>query len=231
MADRLTMLNAALAELGEETLYFASQEEASAFNQTGLADTEDDLQVRCAALYPQVRTELLNAYPWSWLSRRRRLEEEPRGTAEMDEDWPYRYRYVNPTPNVASIRAVYDEGSTTLGPRTVNLAENLPKLDGWAVMGAYVFADFRPAWCHYQGEVAEEAWPQLFENAMIQALAARLSMSVKEDLPTTRYYEQIAERALNDAKRTDSQSQPSQRVQHFDWEEARFITHGSNYRV
>lgn len=235
MADRLTMLNAALAELGEEQLYFADGTAAADFASGVLTDPEDDLQTRCAAVYPQVRAQLLNAYPWSWLAKRRRLNEAPLQAGESRQSWPLQYRYLNPDPITASIRAVYDEGGSggvEAGRlQTLQKYRLLARVDGWTLEGDYVYADFRPAWCHFQGEVAEERWPQLFENAVIQALAARLSMSIKEDLPTTRFYEQMAERSLNDAKRTDSQSQPSQRVQHFDWEEARFITHGSNYRV
>ena len=237
MADRLTMLNAALAELGEEQLYFADGSAAADFASGVLTDPEDDLQTRCAAIYPQVRAQLLNAYPWSWLAQRRRLLEAPLRDGEDANEWPLDYRYLPPN---GEVRAVYDGTARSTGPvatargtgvRTLQAFRERARVDGWITQGSYIYASFTPAWSHFQGEVAEERWPQLFENAMIQSIAARLSMSIKEDLPTTRFYEQMAERSLNDAKRTDAQSQPSQRVQHFDWEEARFITHGSGYRI
>lgn len=235
MADRLTMLNAALAELGEEQLYFADGTAAADFASGVLTDPEDDLQTRCAAIYPQVRAQLIRAYPWSWLAQRRRLLEAPIRAGEDQNEFALTYRYLPPNGDPGSVRAVYAdtavENAGAPNRQRVLVYQPRARVDGWVAQGDYIYADFNPAWCHFQGEVAEERWPQLFENAMIQSIAARLSMSIKEDLPTTRFYEQMAERSLNDAKRTDAQSQPSQRVQHFDWEEARFITHGSNYRI
>ena len=229
MADRLIMLNAALAELDEEQLHFATEQDALAFSANGVADPEDDLQTRCAAIYRQVRAELTIAYPWSWLTKRVALGEVPAGNQDDVGTWPWRYRYAIPVQDVASIRALYDESAVTPGSTNARLDAPRPRVDGWTVHGTYLYASFRPAWADVPPDVAEEAWPRLFENAMTQALAARLSMSIKDDLPTTRYYDQLAQRALANAKRVDAQSKPNTAITRFDWEEARFSGFGSYY--
>ena len=217
MADRLTIINAALSELGEEQLEFTGS--PADFTTAGAIDPEDDLQVRCAALYPQVRALMLNAYPWSWLLQRAQLVEEPPpgydpasgGTRVKPPEWPYLYRYAVPEPHIESIRALFSESYRNAQPRVY----------GWEKVGLYIFADFLPAWCLYQRRVAEEAWPDLFVNAMTAKMAARLSMSLKEDIPTTRWFEQQAQAALAEAKRVDAQSHPSPAVEQFQWVEAR----------
>lgn len=225
------MLNAALAEIGEEQLYFATPQAAADYSRTGVADPEDDLQTRCSAIYPQVRAKLLNAYPWSWLAQRVQLVEVPAAQGEATGAWPWAHRYEMPVQHIASIRGLYDDSmqvSAGSGPR---LNEAPPRVEGWSVFGPYIYAGFNPAWAHIQGDVAEEAWPDLFENAMTMELTARLSLSIKEDLPTTRYYDQLAELALANAKRVDAQSQPNVAVRRFDWEEVRFQGQASRYRI
>ena len=226
MADRLIMLNAALSELGEEPLYFATEQDRAAFSVNGAFDPEDDLQARCAAIYPQVRSRLIVAYPWSWLSERRRLVAAPLRSDlnETMDGWAYRNRWHMPNPAITSIRALYDEPPSLQGG---SYYQPPPRTTGWTVQGPFIFSAFAPAWAHYQGDTAEEAWPQLFENAMTTALMARLSMSLKEDLPTTRYFEQLAAQDLKDAKRVDAQSKPNPAIRTFEWEEARFISTGN----
>ena len=214
MADRLTIINAALAEIGEEQLEFTSLNAQSAFTTTGAVDPEDDLQVRAGAIYMQVRAAMLAAYPWSWLLRRAALVEQPEpevAPGVKPSDWPYRYRYAWPEPTLESIRALYDRSERRAPPR----------VDGWERQGTFIYADFRPAWCLYQRGVSEEAWPDLFVNAMKTKMCARLAMSLKEDMPTTRYYEQLADRDLAEAKRVDAQSHPSPAIERFDWVNAR----------
>ena len=201
---------------------FATPAETARFTTAGVFDPEDDLQARVGAIYPQVRAEMMASYPWSWLTARAELTQVPLTEAEGRDDaalamqvrrrWPYRYRYSVPNPAVGNVRAVYDN---------LQLSEPRARNDGWTVQGPALYAEFSPAWIEYQSDVAEEAWPQLFENAVTLKLAARLSMSLKEDLPTTRYYEQLAQLAHSDAKRVDAQSHPSRDLPQFDWVDAR----------
>ena len=228
MADRLIMLNAALSELGEEQLYFATEQDRTAFSVNGAFDPEDDLQARCAAIYPQVRAKMLVAYPWSWLSERRRLVKVPLQPGETMDTFPFRNRWAMPNPASPSIRGLYDEPASL---RNGSFYQPPPRITGWTVQGPYIYTDFDPAWCHYQGDTAEEAWPQLFENAMTTQLMARLSMSLKEDLPTTRYFQQLAKEDLRDAKRVDAQSKPNPKIRTFEWEDARFYSTGTQTRV
>ena len=219
MATRLSILNAALAELGEEPLYFATPDAAAAFSTAGIFDPEDDMQARAAAVYPQVRAELLNAYPWSWLTERARLLEAPYDPQARPPDrpaaeWPFPNRFHVPYPDIAIIRAVYSTLQSSVD-------ERIAEPDGWTVQGPFLYAVFAAAYVEAQRDVAEEAWPQLFVNAITQACAARLSLSIKEDLPTTRYYDQMASLALDNAKRADAQSHPGQVIPRFEWVEAR----------
>ena len=206
MADRLGIMNAALLELGEDPL-----EEAAPITGA-LDDAGDDIQARVGAIYPQVRDKMLYAHPWSWLSRRQQLIEVPAGQGENVFSWPFKYRYAVPDPDVRVIRAVWDRSDQIDHPARV---------DGWRSDGPYIYADFRPAWIESLSNVDEAAWPRVFANAIIVALAARLSMSIKEDLPTTRYYEQLAERALSDAQRVDAQGHPAVEIQRFEWVDER----------
>lgn len=210
MATRLELINAALARLGEQALEFESAAAAAAFGDTGVVDPEDDLQRIAAAVYPQVRASLLNAHPWSWLTQRTRLIERPAVEGEDSGSWPYRMRYRLPNPAVNSVRAVYKAVVT-----------DLPTTTGWTVQGGWLYAEFEVAFIEDQRQVDEAVFPQLFQNALTLQLAAEMAMPVKEDLDTMRYYERLAEKALNDAMRVDAQSHPVATIPRFAWEEAR----------
>ena len=216
--SRLTIANAALAEIGGYPLEFATPADAAAFTAGGVLEDQDDDQARVAGIYPQVRAKLLNAYPWSWLVTRSLLREVPAGanlalgSGGKPSEWPYRYRYAVPNAQIGSIRAVWDTDDTIAGE---------PRTDMWTVQGAYLFADFRPAWIDSQGDAAEESWPQLFVNAVTLMMAARLVMAEKEDLPTMQAYLRMAERELEEAKRVDAQSKPQPALPVFDWVESR----------
>lgn len=224
MATRLTIANAALADLGEDLLQFATPQAAAEFTSGALIDPEDDIQARVAAIYPQVRSKMLAAHPWSWLSERASLRAVPAAQGEDKTAWPYTYRYAVPNPFVGSIRAVYD--------RVEQQSESIARTNGWDVKGAYLYASFSPAFIESQVDTAEEAWPDLFTNAVTLLLTARLAMSIKEDLPTMNAYLREAKEALADAMRVDAQSHPVQVVQHFEWVESRVNdTFGYGYGV
>lgn len=206
MATRLSIANAAYAELDEEPLEFASQQDADRFTTGAVLEDEDDQQRKISAIYPQIRSTLLNAYPWSWLTTQARLEAVPLATGEQAAFWPFQHRYRSPLPRIGSIRALFSR------PRHDSVMVN-----GWAVQGRFIYANFSPAWAEYQTDLDEEQWPDLFVNAAILALAARLAPGIKEDVPTTRDFERKAELALSTAKRVDAQSQPAPEVVHFEW--------------
>ena len=210
MGTRLQIINAALAELGELSLEFENEAAAAAFGDAGTVDPEDDLQRITGAIYPQVRANLLNAHPWSWLKERQVLIALPAQEGENAAVWPHPNRYRIPNPFVSSIRAVYDK-----------LVSDRPRPDGWDVQGGYLYAGFELGFIEDQRQVDETVFPQLFENALVLALVARFAMPIKEDLDTRRIYEQVAERALPDAKRVDAQSHPVAVLPRFEWEEAR----------
>lgn len=212
MATRLELINDALALLGEQSLEFESAAAAAAFGDAGVVDPEDDLQRIAAAAYPVVRASMLNAHPWSWLTERTILVESPfvEGEPEPQSSWPHTRRYRLPNPDIGSIRAVFSSAT----PST-------PQSDGWTVQGGWLFTDFALGRIESQRVVAEEVFPQLFQNAMVMGLCAEMAMPVKEDLDTMRMYARKAEAALNDAMRVDAQSHPVATIPRFAWEEAR----------
>ena len=210
MGTRLSNINAALAELREYPLEFESAAAAAAFGDQGVVDPEDDNQVITAAIYPQVRASLLNAYPWSWLTERQVLIAQPARGDENAEAWPYPNRYRLPNPSVGNLRAVYDK-----------LVSDRPRPDGWRVQGGYLYASFEVGYIEDQRQVDETVFPQLFENALILTLASRFAMPLIQDIDTMRIYAQLAERALRDAKRVDAQGHPAAVLPRFEWEEAR----------
>ena len=219
MATRLTIINAALAELGEQPLEFEDEAAAAAFGDTGVVDPEDDLQRIVGAIYPQVRADLMNAHPWSWLTERAPLTELPAQQGENATAWPYPRRYRLPNPFIANVRAVYDATAT-----------GRPRTTGWTVQSGYLYAAFTIGYVEDQRQVDETVFPQLFENALVLALVARFAMPIKEDLDTRRIYEGLAEKALNNAMRVDAQSHPVSTIPTFDWEEARLTEEFGLYR-
>lgn len=210
MATRLELINAALARLGEQELEFESAAAKAAFGDAGVVDPEDDLQRIAGAIYPQVRASLLNAHPWSWLTQRTRLVLRPAVEGEDAGAWPYANRYRLPNPSVNSVRAVFTQASS-----------DTPTTTGWKVEGGWLYTNVEIAFIEDQRQVDETVFPQLFQNALTLKLAAEMSLPIKEDLETMRYYERLAENALNDAMRVDAQSQPVKVIPRFDWEEAR----------
>ena len=211
MADRITIANAALTALGEEPLEFATPQDADQFRTGAFYDTEDDVQVKVALAYPQVRAKLLNAHAWSWLKHRAELAEAPAGPGDDAQAWIYPYRYHVPEARIGNVRAVWD-----------NRRPHAPaRVTGWDTEGFFIFADFRPAWILSLRDAGEEGWPSLFEVAVTTELTARLAMSIKEDVPTMNSYLRLAKEDLSEALRVDSQSHPPQVVEHFEWLEER----------
>ena len=210
MGTRLSIINAALARIGEDSLEFESDAAAAAFGDQGTIDPEDDLQRITSSIYPQTLADLLNAHPWSWLTERKVLIALPAQEGENAEAWPYPNRYRVPNPFVGSIRAVYDK-----------LISNAPRPDGWAVQGGYIYSDFEVGYVEDQRVVDETVFPQLFENALTLQLASDFALPVKEDVETMRLYANLAERALRNAKRVDAQSHPVSVLPRFEWEEER----------
>ena len=189
-------------------------------------------------IYPQVRADMLNAHPWTWLEEQRQLAAagEPPSGPGHDRDapgdagfalsdaqragFPYRYRWLKPHPEIGVIRAVY-HGDSSRSRR--------PQVDGWRPEGDWVYTDFTPVTLVYQSVKAEERWPQMFTNAMVLALAARLALPITYDLDTKRTVSQDAAQALSNAQRVDSQSHPPEVITDFGFVQAHLTGFGGNY--
>ena len=250
-------MNSALAELAQEPI------EADPLDASFAAggEDEDELPVLLEdetvlavyRIYPQVRADMLNAHPWTWLEEQRQLAaagdperrtlaaarspgQEPIAGPGHDRDatdedgfvlsdaerarFPYRYRWLKPHPEIGVIRAVYQGDSSRSGR---------PQVDGWRPEGRFVYTDFTPVTLVYQSVVAEETWPQMFVNAMVLALAARLALPITYDLDTKRTVSADAARALSNAQRVDSQSHPPEVITDFGFVQAHLTGFGGNY--
>ena len=243
MADRLSIINSALAELSQEPI------EADPFDavfaeggaEAGELPTllEDETVLAVYRIYPQVKADLLNAHPWTWLEEQRQLTAAgepaeggvghdrdapgPNGYALSDPErarFPFRYRWLKPHPEIGVIRAVY-HGDTSRTGR--------PQVEGWRPEGAFVYTDFSPVTLVYQRVVSEEVWPQMFVNAMVLALAARLALPITYDIDTKRAIAQDAAAALSNAQRVDSQSHPPELISDFSFVQAHLTGFGGNY--
>lgn len=218
MATRIGLINKALARLGEFPLEFADDDDRAAFGDPNVTYYEDDRAEMASLIYPEVRTTLLNAHPWSWLAERASLVKRERQADETAEDeaaWPFPNRYRLRNQHIGAVRAVFESGRVSQ-----------PRADAWTIQGGWLYADFEVAFVEYQRQISEEAFPDLFANAMIMALCAEFAMPIKDDLPTQARFRQLAELALNDAKRVDGQGHPIQVLPVFEWEEARLAGTG-----
>ena len=236
MATRLDVINSALAELAQEPIeadpldpvFAAGGEDADELPVL----LEDETVLAVYRIYPQVRADMLNAHPWTWLEEQRQLaaaaehdRDEPGadGFALTDAEratFPYRYRWLKPHPEIGVIRAVYQGDSSRSGR---------PQVDGWRPEGDWVYTDFTPVTLVYQSVKAEEGWPQMFVNAMVLALAARLALPITYDIDTKRTVAADAARALANAQRVDSQSHPPEVITDFGFVQAHLTGFGGNY--
>ena len=219
MESRLALVNAGLNLVGAQPLEFESEEAAAAFSANAALNPEDDVQQTIAAIYPMCRSTLLNAHAWSWLRERHQPEPAPHRAGEQvpESQWkhPNRYRLANPF--VASIRAVYLEGSPDL-PATE------PR--EWDVLGGYLFSRLPVSSIEDQNQTAEETWPELFDTCMKFMLASLAAIPVMQDIDTARVYEQKTEIAVRNAMKVDTQSHPVRRIPRFSLVEARIAGSG-----
>ena len=212
MATRLEIINAALLELGEDVIQF--EEDDLALNAIGTP--VDDIGQMSLSTYPHIRDAFLNAHAWSWLTERVALE---RTTSEPSDSFPFRYEFTKPRPNIGNIRAVYDAADVNLGH---------PNTTEWTLGERFLYAAFPEGWADVQRNVTEEAYPDLVVNALILTLCERWSVPITEDETITRMYRDKAAEALQNARRVDSQSQPTRRFTNFSYVQARL---GNAYGV
>lgn len=228
MASRLDIIDSALAELAQEPIEddpldarFAESEEAEEELTTLL---EDETAQAVYRIYPQVKESLLTAHPWTWLQETSALtaanphDRDTAGPAGMA--WPFRYRWNHPNPGAGGLRALYQ------GPLGM---EHSPRTHGWRPQGDFIYTDFTPVVAVYQADKPETAWPQLFVNAVVLALAARLALPITYDENTMRSFRQLAADALADAARVDSQSHLPESITSFGFTDAHFIGFGGNF--
>lgn len=215
MADRLQLINTALAEIGEEPI---SQlvESGTPFSET---DHVDDVTSKVSLIYPMVKSEILNDYPWSWLLYRTYLQKAmpgaPPARARM-------YRWFIPN-SISTIRAVYDASNIGEGAEFAeDLVHSEVSSEDWKIRGNYLFTTFDNVIVLAQhNDTAESDFPKLIENAMVLKLAARFAIAIPFDMNLSRHFLSLAEQALGNARRVDSQRNPPERLERFEFIDAR----------
>ena len=229
MATKLEIINSSLADLNAEPITSEFLEVAEIeFGegsgevggetvlgiQDGLSTDYDEIAATAIAIYPSAKTHILVAHPWSFLSRRSMLQETDDSAAGTGEPWwPFTYQFKMPGNLLDAIRAVYREASGRV--------ENRPITEGWEVSSGHVFADFRPVFAAYQGSDApEETMPALVVNALRAEFTARMVFPVTNTIESKPYYDELAMKALDDAKRIDAQSHPVTAFTGFSYVEA-----------
>ena len=151
---KLEVINGALSRLGaepisSELLDVAEREFGEGQPETpggeggiqdGLSSDFDEVAAAAVSVYPQARTHILVAHPWSFLAHREQLQQPD--PPERQPWWPYTYRYTPPRNLLDNIRAVYrDVGGS---------GREHPMGEGWTVLSGFIFADWEPAWADYQ---------------------------------------------------------------------------------
>ena len=199
MATRLDIINRALAELGEELI-------PAELTALTLPNAETNHQIAWT-MYPGIRDAMLDAYPWSWQLKRRRLE---RTDMLRHDAEPQPWKFNIPNPDIGTIRAVFQRQD-----------DQYPQTTGWTLRERFLFAMFPELWADVLLNVSEEAFPALFVNALVLELAKRYSIPITEDEAFARLYDGQAEMALKAALRVDAQSRPAEGITDFSYVNAR----------
>ena len=84
MADRFVIINTALAYVKESPI---DREDFDTFNSE--EDPGDDVTGKVLNIYPQVKAELLNDYPWSWML----MTEQPSRIMVTGSYDPFQYKW------------------------------------------------------------------------------------------------------------------------------------------
>ena len=166
MATDVELVNAALAEIGEEPI--------ERFVETGNPESEvdpgDDVTAKVSRIYPMVKANLLNEYPWSWLIRSQYLQEAQTGIP-ASAIYPYRWSFPF---DASTLREVRDATGITDNPEDARTA-----VEGWRIQGQHMFTYFKPVIVFVQADdIDESAFPKLIENIMVLKLAARFAIAI-----------------------------------------------------
>ena len=174
----------------------------------------DDEPRSALSVYRFVRDPALALHPWSWLYERQELSRDDSYDGARE---PYRSRFIVAPRNVV-VRAVYDSESSDYG---------IP--EGWKRRGRYLYSNTDRLWWDVQtDEVPEEVMPTVFSTGLVQDLAGWLAINLVRDLATARYYHGLAANSYQKAITLDTQSQPNEVVEDYEWVSER-ISSGRGY--
>lgn len=150
-----------------------------------------------ARLYPSVRDSVLSIHPWTFASAETvltRLAVQPLAN--------YSFAYALPAGFLRAL-SVGDKDNQTSKGVDYRIQESRLHCSASAPLLAYIF---RPD---------ESGFPPYFRSALIAKLQAAFALPVTENTARATTLIQLAEKALVEAKTTDSQSQPPSRFEDY----------------
>jgi hypothetical protein len=171
-----------------------------------------------ALFYPDFVLDILTRYPWSFATKKRRLNQD--STAPVNE---FQYSHIIPG-EAQRIWAVYDSDAVGAVPiKQYDIAH----ADG----GRRVYSNCAELWGEYTIYASEAIWPGYFVHFAIHAWAALTAMTVTDQPDVAAKYQALAWGAPNEneqggkygvACKIDAMQKPGENIQSSPLVEARF---------
>lgn len=141
---------------------------------SSFADGSNEADI-CNQLYEDFVKSLFAAYPWTFATKKARLNLE--STAPINE---YKYAFIVPSEALL-VWAVFDSEQTGIAP--------ISDYDIYASDGTRrIYTNRSPLYADYTVYLDEANWPPYFTQFAVHALAAHLAMPVTHNVTLAEYY-------------------------------------------
>lgn len=171
-----------------------------------------------ALFYPDFVLDILTRYPWSFATKKRRLNQD--STAPVNE---FQYSHILPG-EAQRLWALYDSDAVGAKPIT---NYDIQGPDGQR----RVFSNYPTLYAEYTIYAGEEFWPGYFVHFAIHAWAALTAMTVTDQPDIAQKYHQLAWGAANEneqggkfgvACKIDAMQKPGEQINSSPLIDARF---------
>ena len=156
------------------------------------------------AIYPDIRSQILGMYPWSWSMKKVQLAQS--ATAPINE---FDHAYPLPSDSLSVVpRALFNSTS----------ANAIPQNSGWEVYERAVLTNFDTVVIDYQFSPLEAEMPSYFIQLLKYAMAMHLAEPLTDQITKGQHWERIAfghaseggrGGAFRQAASTDGMGQPT----------------------
>lgn len=172
----------------------------------------------CTLFYSNFVNDILTRYPWSFATKKRRLNQD--STAPLNE---YRYSHIVPAA-VLRVWALFPSDSVGAQPIT---DYDIQTVDG----GRRIFSNSESLWLDHTFYTAESNWPGYFVTFAVKAFAALIAKPVtdQDDLQASlqqqawgRQDENEQGGAFGTAAKIDAMQKPGENIQSSPLVAARF---------